>query len=429
MSRNTNADILKSQCIKIIHGIIPNSKNNEEIEDRQESIRVKLFNLLNDFHLNMVEISTRIEKDKIDIEQTFFSKSTLSRSPKIELVSSEAHHKGQRPCIITFDQEHKIVYKPRDLRIDSLITGRQPNSLFQLISSIANELNFPTYQFLNKKTEGYGYTTFLSHISKDYKLNMNEMKQYYRMIGAIQAVSTVFGIQDLHRENVIVHNKMPHLIDLEVSFNLHELINQNGVTGLDDTIAVAHDIQDTDKLTSNNVVLIKDNFEIDLSTHLNDNYKEYRKEMVSGFKIVLDVFNNGNTQKTLLKFIDDLPGDLKLRFVPKQTRDLLPWALSQPLSKQDTMAEMLMDSQEGHLEYEQKDQIIGTQTKEDIIHSDIPYMHTNIEGNVYYKDVLFLQNKTGLKIKELIKNNVLNSKKLSIDNFLHTLDIKYKLIG
>ncbi len=86
----TNANMLKTQCEKIL-GMLPNSKIDEGTQESQETVRVKLFNLFNDFHVNMVEIAQRIENDRAKIQHTFFPGKLLQTAnpPKIEMASSD----------------------------------------------------------------------------------------------------------------------------------------------------------------------------------------------------------------------------------------------------------------------------------------------------------------------------------------------------
>ncbi len=67
-----------------------------------------------------------------------------------------------------------MVYKPRDVRLEDFITGKQPNSLFQLVNSANKKNLLTTYQFLSKEKDGYGYTEFLSN---DFEFNLDEMKK------------------------------------------------------------------------------------------------------------------------------------------------------------------------------------------------------------------------------------------------------------
>ncbi len=84
------------------------------------------------------------------------------------------------------------------------------------------------------------------------------------------------------------------------------------------------------------------------------------------------------------------------------------------------MAQMLMtEMEENHSEYQH--QIDGKFTTEDISHSDIPYMNTNFQGEIFYNGDNFSEKKTTLSIKELLKSSVTNSKSLNAKTFLDTL--------
>ncbi len=140
-------------------------------------------------------------------------------------------------------------------------------------------------------------------------------------MGAMQAIATIFGIRDLHRENVLVHQRQPYLIDLEVCFNLQELLNPQGLTGLHDAIKFPHHPEDTNIMTPNNTILIIDqSTKLSHQKHFEQNYKHiYKNEIQSGFDHAIKILSDNENQEALFKFIDELPNDLKIRFVPKST--------------------------------------------------------------------------------------------------------------
>ncbi len=187
----------------------------------------------------------------------------------------------------------KLVYKPSDLTLDYLLvgdtqkvsgsyTGALPNppggSLLEIINSqIANnhlnaDLSFagkpnpvlPVYPIFPRNsgsfTNAYGYLKFLKHrpkakpvgprgyetefetslIKKEQPkwdwiaLNNDQLINYYRLFGWYCAVGLNFGVADAHNQNLIVHNKKPFLIDMEISFKWR--CEEIGSTGLWDVM-------------------------------------------------------------------------------------------------------------------------------------------------------------------------------------------------
>jgi hypothetical protein len=424
VKNETNINILKNQCKIILNGLLPSSKNDQEADSIQKEISNKIFNILNNFHANMYEISNRIEKDKKMIGKTFFSGKNLDY-PKIEMASSESHNKGQRPCFITFNGKDKIVYKPRDIRVDAYITGEQSGSLFRLINSMSDKIKLTTYKFLYMDNESYGYTEFLSHDPSDYELNLKEMEEYYYMLGAMQAIATIFGIHDLHRENILVHGKKPFLIDLEVSFNVNELIYHNGETSIIDAIINCKKIDNDNENTPNHVILLtEDKTKEPHSTHFKKNYKKYyQKKISSGFNHIKHILKYRLNKSKINKFIDNLPNDLNTRFIPMSSFDLVSWSITTLSTDAENLAKLLNEKPEELkklTEYDKKNTIQKEHTIKDVENSDVSYMKSNINGNVYYNNALFLKSKEN--IKNLIKKSVGKTHFLDNKKFIQLID-------
>jgi hypothetical protein len=395
IENQTNLEILKNQCQDVLQWTLQTSKDDNDSNDRIErknDANIKLFNILNNFHNNMIEVCNTIENDKDEISSKFFSSKNLELT-SIELTSGESHNKGKRPCFVSFKGGEKILYKPRNVCIDACITGNQSDSLFQLINSMDINIDLQTYTFLPKN--GYGYVEFLSSSNI---MNSNEMKNYYYTLGMLQAISTIFGIHDLHEENVLIHNKKPCLIDLEVSFNLNELINHKGNTGLTDKI-----INCSDNINNGEII---------------------KNEIKSGFDKIKSIFEDDKNKKNLKKFIEDLDPNLAFRFVPINTQDLIPWSVNKLIKEADMFATYLKDEQNNKIgEYDiEKTEITSEQTKQDIINADVPFIKANLKGDVSYNGVTYLKSK--YDIKKLIKDSIDNSTDLKSDNFLNSIKIK-----
>lgn len=423
VNNQKNIDIMTTQCLDVLKWTLQCSKDDQETDERKvrkNDAGVKLFNMLNNFHNNMNEVFTRIENDKDEIKEKFFSNKDLG-SPEIELTGGETHNKGKCPCFVIFKGHGKIVYKPRDIRVDALITGNQSGSLFKLINSMDKDIDLHTYQFLPK--EKYGYVEFLSNDDTDKTMNLSDMKKYYYILGQIQAIATVFGIHDLNEQNVLVHKKKPCLIDLEVAFNLVELIKHNGETGLRDAIINCGGY--TSKNTHNTVIFENDEKKkMNHNDNLVSNYeKVYKSEIISGFKKIKSVFSDKKNQEVLKKFVDSLPNDLTMRFVPIRTTDLIPWSVGKLINDSEVFVKMLNFEQKKKIsEYDNKNEITSEQTKQDIINADVPYIEYKFNGDVSYNGVNYLKSKHDLN--DLIKKSISNSEYLDETEFLASITIK-----
>jgi hypothetical protein len=225
------------------------------------------------FSQNLATLCTRLSADWDQLDHVFFDDSVPVELVKIEPAGSDFHKGGQQVLILTFRQQNdgelKLVYKPSDLELDYRLvadtdhTSNLTNEAIFQNGSAAELFNiqagrtggFPpgariaTYRILPKKAgsslarnagslpirDSYGYLEFLTHSpatgpdgrplgwkagqSSDWVVETDdEERAYYDAAGAALAFCSMFSITDMHYENMIVHEKVPHLIDVEVCF-------------------------------------------------------------------------------------------------------------------------------------------------------------------------------------------------------------------
>ncbi len=428
-----NREILFKHCQDVFMKF--SSFDNLTYAEDMEKTKVTIKNVVQDFCKNAKEVDTRIEADKQVIKDVFFQGPQSLKTFQIQLDSGETHHQGKQVAFVTFngDEKQRVVYKPRDMRIDAIIVGNNGGSkigLFQLVNTLIGNKSkiMPTYKFLNMEKDGkrYGYTEFLSHEPSDYKLIFSEMRAYYRTMGAIQAVSQLFGITDLHRQNILVHTKKPFPIDLEVSFDLQAL-QQDKVTptGLDNAIREygIPTIGGGTKSTPNKVGLVEENGEIiSMQQHYLKNKDEfYLPDMGEGFEIVKNALMEKEAQDQLKAFIDDIPDDLQIRFVPLETGNFLRIIRGRIDVAASTLMDRLNESCRHRPPYQIKSPVNEEQALEDILHGDIPRMVSNMYGKVFYNNCHFLEAIPG-EIKPILLGRVKQMMSMVLDeNFKNSL--------
>ena len=147
----------------------------------------------------------------------------------IHVTSSDPHHGGARVLILTFDNDKRAVYKPRDVAIDAGLVGHSPGrvSLAETTSRLIKQTNprakdIPTHNFLPRNDGGdrYGYVECLTTgRAEDHALTPAEAKDYYRQAGRLAAMMYFSGVRDLHQGNLMVSGKQPYFTDVEIAFN------------------------------------------------------------------------------------------------------------------------------------------------------------------------------------------------------------------
>jgi hypothetical protein len=153
------------------------------------------------------------------------------------VTGSDPHKKGERVLIFKFPPalpngpDRQLVYKPRDVRMDALLTGNrganhESDSLADIVNNHLGPNSVPTYNFLAGpgSPENYGYVEFVPNgRTQDVKMTPAEAKQFYREYGRQVAMYVLTGTRDLHQTNMYVSNKRPVFTDLELSVDPQSL--------------------------------------------------------------------------------------------------------------------------------------------------------------------------------------------------------------
>lgn len=172
---------------------------------------------------------SRVEADLADISATFFGDRTLVGLHGVHVTDSDPHKGGSRVMILDFGLGDKLVYKPRDVRIDQALTGSNlgGGKLSMMALAGADAL---TYRFLPKQvmpgvvgpgvevneSGRYGYAEFLPNGStEDFVLNPQECARYYELLGHGVGAMMFAGAVDLHHENIMSSRGLPCFSDLE----------------------------------------------------------------------------------------------------------------------------------------------------------------------------------------------------------------------
>ncbi len=221
LGRKSTQDMLYNNIYNVMINQSLNSTQRQEI----------LENIFNNFEKNIAILERRLNNDLAEIGDTFFAGQTI-RLDKIQVTGKETHHQAGVPCFLHFTVEglekpEQILYKPRDIRPDSAICNSK-ESIFSIYNQNTAEesLSLPIYDFLPKiddeNGKNYGYVQYLSHEPEDYTFKTpQQAERFFQTMGQLQGMAEIFGIFDLHQENILTHNLQPHPIDLETTLNPH----------------------------------------------------------------------------------------------------------------------------------------------------------------------------------------------------------------
>lgn len=126
---------------------------------------------------------------------------------------SDLHNFGRSVLLVEFSGGSRVVYKPKDMRLDAL--------WFRLTSSV-NAAGAPVSLRAPRVLVrgGYGWSEFIDTSECSHP---DDFDMFYRRAGAWLALFHVFGGTDIHQENVIAAGSHPVSIDHEMLFQTGDL--------------------------------------------------------------------------------------------------------------------------------------------------------------------------------------------------------------
>jgi type 2 lantibiotic biosynthesis protein LanM len=175
------------------------------------------------------EILDRADHDCRSIARDIFGGGKTPRLiTGLTVTSAEPHHGARRAVIVTFDDRLRVVYKPREVAIDSA---------FSDLLVWVEERGWP-YPFCHPKFvlgNGYGWMEYLTPSTCTSRA---EVERYFYRAGGLLAVLRLLGVFDCHAENVIACGEQPVLIDAETAMaarivGVAPAVDGNGFTVLD----------------------------------------------------------------------------------------------------------------------------------------------------------------------------------------------------
>src|SRR5262245_23988617 len=184
------------------------------------------------------EFVLRLDTDLPAIRREILRSNTDSRVARIDGDLSDPHNGGRSVRIISFEDGLRVVYKPKDLRLDIAWYD-----LVQRLNGAGAPIELRAVRAI--APDGYGWTEFVDHT--EYTGTAGS-KQFFRRAGAWLALFHSFVANDMHQENMIAAGEHPVPIDLETILQSSE----NHDTS--DAEAEAFDLA-TDKL-ANSVMMV-----------------------------------------------------------------------------------------------------------------------------------------------------------------------------
>ncbi len=162
------------------------------------------------------EFVLRLDADVATLTRDLLDVADAGRVTKIEGKLSDPHNHGRSVQIVSFENGARVVYKPKDLRLDTAwhalverLNRAEPPIALKAVRAIARD--------------GYGWTEFIEHAGCP---DRQACGRFFRRAGSWLALFHCFVATDMHQENMIAAGEHPVPIDLETilqpSFDEHK---------------------------------------------------------------------------------------------------------------------------------------------------------------------------------------------------------------
>ena len=150
------------------------------------------------------ELVTRLDVDLPAIRRDILRSNTDSPVASIAGEFSDPHNGGRSVRVLSFEDGARIVYKPKDLRLDIAW-----HDLVERLNKDAPPIDLKAVRAI--ASAGYGWTEFIDHAGTD----RAGCQRFFRRAGAWLALFHCFVANDMHQENMIAAGEHPVPIDLE----------------------------------------------------------------------------------------------------------------------------------------------------------------------------------------------------------------------
>ncbi|MEN4922273.1 DUF4135 domain-containing protein [Achromobacter spanius] len=215
------------------------------LEAAVPALRVHLDAEIKGFETSVKTLLSRVATDHAGIGARFLAGRFLAgpdagRLTDIQLTNSDPHKGGNRVAILSFEAGLKVVYKPRDVRIDDAISGshreaKGPSLMQQAGASNSIYKFMPMSDAASQADSGdYGYVQHLpNREGVNHLVDASQAPEMFRELGRATAALMLAGATDIHHENLMVSNGGIYFTDLEFALNksvMNELLGLLGGT-------------------------------------------------------------------------------------------------------------------------------------------------------------------------------------------------------
>jgi type 2 lantibiotic biosynthesis protein LanM len=122
-----------------------------------------------------------------------------------ELGAGDSHLGGRTVAILTFNDDYKVVYKPRDVRPEAVF-----NAYVRRTNQLAGDLPLRAYDVLVRGE--YGWVEF---VPASPTREVSSASAFYQRVGRLLRLLQLLGGHDLHWQNAVLSDEQLVILDLE----------------------------------------------------------------------------------------------------------------------------------------------------------------------------------------------------------------------
>lgn len=160
---------------------------------------------------NSLSLVSAVLADREAIRMTFFPDRDGGVLREVVAAGSDPHDGGKQVLILRFSHGGRLIYKPRSLAVD-IALERVTEWIERHCRADGEEM--PRLRILPRPT--YGWVEFIEHRPCR---SVEEVRKFYRRVGAYLALLRALCATDFHMENLIASGSDPVLVDLEALFS------------------------------------------------------------------------------------------------------------------------------------------------------------------------------------------------------------------
>lgn len=161
--------------------------------------------VLLDWQRHVGELLTRLETDGTLLGDAFFAGRPLPALTGVDADTGDVHDGGRSVAVLRFEHGHRLVYKPKDLRIT-----RTTLELFAFLNAAGLPLSLHVRQVLVR--DGYTWEEFVTAAPCR---TADEAARFFQRMGMQLRLFQLLEARDLFLDNLVAAGEHPVFIDLE----------------------------------------------------------------------------------------------------------------------------------------------------------------------------------------------------------------------